>query len=1283
MSIKTTIELVDRASSGFERMEQSGRSAIDGIGASVDSTNSSFSDYYSSATQAASATDHWTSAVGNYSKSALEATYSTEELVEQGFKTADALSEEREMFGFAQKASDELSSSLEATKSIEDDLVSSLTAGVEASEQYADSDKVSAERKEELATAVQTASEAMIELRNAQEEALTAQENYNQVIESGTTDLETIEAAAGRMADADERLVNANATAAESTDQVSKATEGVSEEFENAEKTGVDAIGAIAETVVASAIADKVRDIAVAAYEMIEAFSEAKETVVFATGATGEQLDSLSDSMLNAYSVARSADLSSTAEAVGEINTRLHLQGEELEDTTSMYLDYANVTNQNVGTAVSSTSKLMNQWNVDLSENRDLLDKLTYAGQVSGIGVGGLSDALVTNKSILDQLDFTLDESIGLLANMELQGLSTSTVMTGFRTAIKNISESGGDAAEDLRYYINEIATMRNETEATNLAVELFGSRAGVGLANAIRSGALEINNLTAILEGSEGALESTADASQTLDKKWTQATNNINAAFTKSLAPVTEGISSGFADIVNGIGDYLNEHPVLVKALTVVGVGLGAAALGVVGVGVASLTAIPQVAAFGATLQASLGPIGWVSAAVSGLAAVVMLVASNMEESEPDYKKYTASTLELKDKIDDTTAAHERAVKQYGEASYQAKELEAELGNLQSEYDNTSETMEEHKERLEETIGKYDELLQGHKDSIAEAETEAGGINNLSDRLVELTSSSDKAVGSQNEILAIVDALNAAIPDLGLSYDSLTNSLNMTSEQIQATARAFANKDLLSDFQKDIQDAVKEQAKLSADIQKQSGEVKAAQSVYDKAVSNPKYQEYLQRQHELTDGMTAQQLAGRGVSESLYKLHQEYSTYIDQVQTAGDNLETEKGALNSLKSDYDGYQKTIDDTSNKIDGLNKVYLESGDAVVDAVGNSIDGSIQSMEKLATAYEEAYKTALDSFTGQFGLFDEAEANSEATVGAAQKALDTQLTYWDTYSKNLSTIKKLTKDDLNMTQTQYDSFMSNLQDGSKNAAGLAQSMADNIKNGNKQAVVNMADTYTQVQKKQESAADKVAKWKTDFNQKLTAIQNEMQTTVDKMEASSEAKANAEATINAYISGLRSGITGAHNAALAVKNAAKSALGDNYKNDSVKGYAVGTLNAEPGLALVGENGPELVNFDGGEVVYTTQQTQSIINNMGGETVYDTPVPSKDEPSEETPINYGNSEKKIVVEIGSNGRIVVQGGSVDREAVAAVIRDEVEPILIDIIEREVEEEGVETREY
>jgi SLT domain-containing protein len=43
--------------------------------------------------------------------------------------------------------------------------------------------------------------------------------------------------------------------------------------------------------------------------------------------------------------------------------------------------------------------------------------------------------------------------------------------------------------------------------------------------------------------------------------------------------------------------------------------------------------------------------------------------------------------------------------------------------------------------------------------------------------------------------------------------------------------------------------------------------------------------------------------------------------------------------------------------------------------------------------------------------------------------------------------------------------------------------------------------------------------------------------------------------------------------------------------------KGYWTGTASASPGLALVGERGPELIDFSGGERVYNDQDTAGIL--------------------------------------------------------------------------------------
>ncbi len=71
-----------------------------------------------------------------------------------------------------------------------------------------------------------------------------------------------------------------------------------------------------------------------------------------------------------------------------------------------------------------------------------------------------------------------------------------------------------------------------------------------------------------------------------------------------------------------------------------------------------------------------------------------------------------------------------------------------------------------------------------------------------------------------------------------------------------------------------------------------------------------------------------------------------------------------------------------------------------------------------------------------------------------------------------------------------------------------------------------------------------------------------------------------------INSAMSGISSATTGTMRAA----------------NSKVPQYATGTRSARGGLAVVGENGPELVNLRGGERIYTNGQTRSL---LGGDSI------------------------------------------------------------------------------
>lgn len=61
------------------------------------------------------------------------------------------------------------------------------------------------------------------------------------------------------------------------------------------------------------------------------------------------------------------------------------------------------------------------------------------------------------------------------------------------------------------------------------------------------------------------------------------------------------------------------------------------------------------------------------------------------------------------------------------------------------------------------------------------------------------------------------------------------------------------------------------------------------------------------------------------------------------------------------------------------------------------------------------------------------------------------------------------------------------------------------------------------------------------------------------------------------------------------------------------SVGAYATGTTSASDGLALVGEHGPELVDFGGGETVYTAGQTRGLLSGKSDNYVINITIDAK----------------------------------------------------------------------
>jgi TP901 family phage tail tape measure protein len=1265
-------------------------SSVDGIATSIDNLQAAMGQ-----------ADYWTDAVGNYSRELLEATYSTEELVEMGLKSADALEEQNRMLELCEQSASELGRSMDATAQIQQDLSAAMDEAAQTADRLADNEDVSAETKQALAKASTEAAEAMRELEKAQQEADEALEAYNQTMASGTSDLNQLEAAAERAGHAAENLAEANGRASEATEELSNASEQAAEEAEGAGNKGTDAIGAVAGALAAAGITAKVMEIAGAVYELAGSFSEAEKTIVGATGATGRELDELMSNSLDVYASSSAENLNEVAAGMMNVKTATGLTGDALEEATDAALVLNNVLGYEVSESSRTAGALMKNFGVSAQEaynliaigaqngadkNGDLLDVLNeYSAQYSALGlsaeefVSSLVDGAEAGVFSVDKVgdavkEFNIrakDGSDTTAEAFELLGMNADVMSEKFA--------AGGDTARTAFFeVVNALESMDDPMAKNAAAVGLFGTQyedleaTVLPVLSGIEGGTLDMYDAVGTL----------AEGAQSMGDEWQAAGNSIKAAFGAAITPAVSAGSSALAGFVQGVGEFLQEHPAVTKAITAIGVGLGVVVAGFALYAAGTAVATAATALFGTTLSAAIWPITAIAAAIAAVTAAALFLVDAFQEDLGEVEGLTATTREQYYELQDLNAEYEEACEKYGETSEEALRLKYQVDDLTASYEANKQTVEEFTAEVDALVQSHDELISSYEEGMATIDQNEVGTLSLIQKLEDLASTTNRTAAQEEQMKAVIDQLNTDLPELALSYDDVASSTEKSIEAMKQAAEAQAEQERQAEQKQAYVDLLKEQANLEEEIAKAEENVRLEQ--------------------ERMDNMSGW----------------------DHFWTGGewDDLEAYQAALDELNAAYAENQAALQGIEDDWAGVAEAAeeaAESPSSYEEAVSIAYDNVRAKVEELCAAYDEAYQAALESFEGQFGLFDEAEADMDATVANAQAALDSQLAYWESYSANVETLKNTSAEDLGVTQENYEALMAYAQSGSEEAAGLAASMAEAINSGNTEAVAALAETVGQVQAAKETAAAAVADWQTDFTAQMNAIEQEMQDTINGMDLSEEASAAASSTISSYADQIRAGKNGAVSAAREVASAVTSALSSANatihvnvtSSGSVAGHAKGTTNAEsvflageqgpelvarPAAAyasgttdstdyfIAGENGPELIVGEQGSTVFPTQETDRLIAALNEKRqplqVFTSGGGSETSSGRET---AQEQVKRILLEIAGSGAIEVSGNGADRETVLQIMWENLKPILMSIIQSEIYEEGDMSYEY
>lgn len=432
--------------------------------------------------------------------------------------------------------------------------------------------------------------------------------------------------------------------------EAEKSTDELNESFKDSDGSldafGV-ALGNLASGAV-TAIINKLGELAGAVKDAYLEFDSGRDAVVKATGATGEAADELAKSMTNVSKRVK-GDFNTIGSAIGEVNTRFGYTGEELEDTTEQFMKFAEITGMDATKAVQTVSKAMNNAGIDSSKYSEVLDEIAIAAQASGISAEKLTENLTKYGSQTRAAGLNTKESIALFAQFEKSGVNAEMALGGLKTAVKTWSDEGKNSRIEFQRTIQDIKDSPNVLEATQKAIDVFGSKAGTELADAIHSGRFEYSEFLDIVKGSEGTVSATYDETQSGFDKAALAVQNMKTTaaeladgLLQKYSPQIEAAIQKITDLIDeyapkvedGI-DWMTEHLPEIEA-GIVGIGVAFATWKVAGLITAITTALAGMSAAEVVAAAKTwllntallaNPIGLVVAAIAALVAAFVVL--------------------------------------------------------------------------------------------------------------------------------------------------------------------------------------------------------------------------------------------------------------------------------------------------------------------------------------------------------------------------------------------------------------------------------------------------------------------------------------------------------------------------------------------------------------------------------------------------------------------------------------------------------------------------------
>lgn len=929
---------------------------------------------------------------------------------------------------------------------------------------------------------------------------------------------------------------------------------------------GAEAIEAVSAAIVSAGIVTALKEIAQAYKECITAaagFEETMSTVEALSGATAGEMEDLS-----AMAKQLGAETKYTAQESAEAMTFMAMAGWKTTDMLQGMdgvIQLAAASGEELGRVSDIVTDNLTAFGLTAKDTAHFSDVLAAAATNSNTSVSVMGETFKQSASIAGALGYSIDDvavAVGLMANSGVKGSMAGTALKNtFNGLLEGVTLTGDALGEyefsalksdgTMKTFAETVNELREcfgqmtEAERVNNAMAIAGARSYNGLLAIINATDADYNSLTQSIQNCNGAASRMAaikldnmNGELTLAKSaWEGVTIAVGEQFTPAMAEVYKAAAKVFGQLKT----FIETHPALVKAIT--------AFVAVTGTAVAGLTSYAAIVKVIKLLDvASLftGPTGVILGAVGAVAALtagIVALVSSANEGIPSVKELTEAARQMQESMEDAA----------------------------QNYDETKSSMLATASVAEHYIGRLEEI-----------EAATGGN-----------------VAGNQEYHNILALLTRTVPELADSIDLTTDSIEGGTAALRQHTEAWKQDAQTQAQQQYVNSLYDEYSAVLTEAAENSIKLTQAQMKERMAAENL----------ESAQGRMAELWAE--AQEAADEYYRETGNYIDAMYLLSDEYYTLEKSLYGYNEEIADAQKTQKNLTKAIEEDNEAVAEAETAISEAeaaveamtaaereaaeaagqvaeqegmISEAVGEVRMIVDELTESYDKAYNAAYESVSGQYSLWDEAENVVQKSAADINNAMQSQISYWQDYNANLQSLSARSAD-IDGLREVIASFADGSTESVNAIAGMASASDEDLK--------AMVSSWQSLQEEQREAAGSIADIKTDFTGAMDALAQELAADIEAMDLGPEAAAAGKATIQGFVDGASGMKDRVRTAYADIAATAQAALTSSGGSKTKKGYATGTISADPGWAEVGEHGPEMMFLNGGEKILNAAET------------------------------------------------------------------------------------------